>query len=215
MTKSNSAPKSKTASSDLLVDSRSFFADLIESGIRSRRLETAPMVKSYLVEMLEFYLDARNLFLEPQDETGRRVPQTLAEMFLEAQNAEHQRRQELLKRLADKSLYLSGFFGDSLARKVVDIDYYANMGGAAYGALAKTSKKDELASVYKTFSEQFIHYVDVLTYASQKSLVKTDESVLRLYEKYLRTGSLLARERLIEMGVTGITSEPSKLLKIS
>lgn len=215
MTRPKSVTKTNSADTSLLVDSKSFFSELIESGIQSRRITATPIIKSYLVEMLEFYLDARNLFLDPLDESGKRVPQTLAEMYLEAQNAEAQRRIELLKRLADKSLYLSGFFGDSLSRKVVDIDYYANMGGAAYGALASFSRKDERSAVYKTFSEQFINYVDVLTHASQKSFIKTDESVLRLYEKYLRTGSQLARERLIEMGVTSVSTERSKLLKIS
>ena len=42
-----------------------------------------------------------------------------------------------LKDVGDTSLYVSGFFADSLQRKLVDVDYYIQMGGAAYGELAR------------------------------------------------------------------------------
>ena len=46
-----------------------------------------------------------------------------------------------------------------------------------------------------------MEFVDVLTYISHTSFIKSNESVLRLYDKYMTTGSELAREKLTEMGV--------------
>jgi hypothetical protein len=115
--------------------------------------------------------------------------------------------------VADRALYLTGFFGDSLQRKVVDIDYYMDIGSAAYSNLHVWSKEDPLSSVYKTFSSRFTEFVDVLSYISEKSQVQSDQNVLRLYDRYLRTGSELAREKLNELGVVTAGKEHLKVIK--
>jgi hypothetical protein len=199
-------------SNNLFVTPREYFGDLVKQGLVQRRIDTYPIVQAYLVELLEFYMDARNLF-QLEDTSGRRRQETLAELFLRANNSEPATRIELLKRLGDTSLYVSGFFGDSLERKVVDIDYYADMGGTAYATLAHCFKQDTKALLYQEISRRFIEFVDVLTFISQKSFVNSDESVLRLYERYLRTGSEMARDRLVEMGVMTIPSEQVRNIK--
>lgn len=164
-----------------------------------------------MVDLLQHYLDAKNLFDPDFDETGRRIPKTLAEMYLLANNAEDQViKVELLKKLGDRSLYMSGFFGDSLQRKIVDVDYYVNMGGVAYATLASCVREDTSAKVYSTISKRFVDFVDVLTYISHSSFIKSNESVLRLYDRYLTTGSELAREKLTEMGVLPLGQDQSK-----
>lgn len=184
---------------------------MVESGLTKRNIRTAPAVQGYLVNLLEYYLDARNLFDEPTDDIGNRKPTTLAEMFLTATSSQPSEKFDLLKKLGDRSLYISGFFGDSLNRKIIDIDYYAEMGGAAYASLAEAVKEDTSAQVYRTFSNRFLEFVDVLSYISQQSLVHTDQGLLRLYDRYLRTGSELAKEKLIEMGVLTLPVDQAKL----
>lgn len=196
--------------SHLFVSPQEYFSEAVKKGLEQRRIKTYPFVESYLVNLLQHYLDARNLFENEIDEAGKRPPQTLAEMLLIAHNSETTVKLELLKKLGDKSLYISGYFGDSLNRKIVDVDYYANMGGTAYATLANATKEDTLVKVYETFSSRFIDFVDVLTVISQASLVKSNESILRLYDRYMRTGSDLAREKLIEMGVLTLTPEQVK-----
>lgn len=197
-------------STDFFVSPKDYFQELVRKGLESRRLETYPHVESYLVNLLEHYLDARNLYEPDVDETGQRRPQTLAEMYMVASQSEPSVRVELLKKMGDKSLYISGFFGDSLERKIVDIDYYAEMGGAAYRDLASVTREDTVARVYAVFSRRFIEFVDVLTHVSQSALIQNNQSVLRLYDRYLRTGSELARERLLEMGVLAVPRDQAK-----
>lgn len=196
---------------NLFVTPKEFFSEIVKEGLRSRRVETVPRAEDYLVNLLQYYLETRNLFEPEHDESGQRRPQTLAEMYLTAGTLEPSSRAELLKKLGDRSLYISGFFGDSLSRKVVDVDYYVDMGGAAYRDLASQTKDETLAKVYSVFSVRFVEFVDVLTYVSQKSMVRSDESVLRLYERYLRTGSELAREKLSEMGVVTVPTGRTKI----
>ena len=196
-----------------LTSPREFFIEAIDDGLNKRHVKTVPAVRAYLVELLEFYLDARNLFDQNNSEAINKQPTTLAEMLLTATNANHLEKIELLKKLGDRSLYISGFFGDSLQRKLVDIDYYAEMGGVAYGTLASHTKEDTKSQVYKIFSRNFIEYVDVLTYVSQNSMIQSDQGVLRLYDRYMRTGSELAREKLIEMGVLTVPADQAKLAR--
>ena len=56
-------------------------------------------------------------------------------------------------------------------------------------------------------------FVEVLNYISEKSSVQADQNVLRLYDRYLRTGSELAREKLNELGVVTLPKEQLKLSK--
>lgn len=206
--------ESKNKSIELFVSPEGYFKELVRNGLQQRRVQTSPFVETYLVNLLQYYLDARNLFDEKYvTEMGDKSPQTLAELYLTAQNSENPVRVEMLRKLGDRALYISGFFGDSLSRKVVDIDYYANIGGAAYASLAHCTREDALAKVYSVFSHQFLDYVDVLTHISHHSFIKSDQSILRLYERYMRTGSELAREKLHEMGVLTLPQDQVKLGK--
>ncbi|RYZ90212.1 MAG: hypothetical protein EOP06_08205 [Proteobacteria bacterium] len=200
------------ADSNLFVSPDEFFKNLVREGFSSRKMQTYPQVESYLVALLQHYLDARNLFDPEHDESGRRIPSTLAEMYLVANTTEDpQEKIQLLKKLGDRSLYVSGFFGDSLSRKAVDIDYYVNMGGAAYATLASCVRQDTTSKIYSTMANRFIDYVDLLTYISNNSFVQTNESILRLYDRYMTTGSELAREKLSEMGIRPSTQDQSKV----
>jgi hypothetical protein len=191
-----------TPKPNFVLNPREYFVEVVEAGLSKRGLRTYPAISSYLVNLLEHYLDARNLF-EGEDET-------FAEAFLRATQSDHPEKPRLLKKVGDRALYLSGFFGESLERKIVDFDYYTGIGVAAYRNLAEVTKEDTSAQVYRMFSNRFVDFVDVLTHISHQAFVNSDESILRLYNRYLRTGSELARERLNEMGVITVPQDQFK-----
>jgi hypothetical protein len=198
----------------VLISSQGYFAEVVEEACNKRKVQAPAAAKNYLVNILEHYLDARNLFETDINEvTGKKTDYTLAELYLLAHQAETSERQGLLKKLGDRSLYISGYFGDSLNRKIVDLDYYKDMGEAAYAGLADCVREDTVAQVYKIFSARFLDFVEVLTYISQQSMVQTDENILRLYDRYMKTGSDLAREKLIEIGVLTVPLDQAKFSK--
>lgn len=187
----------------ILLSPKDFFKEVIEDAFKQRKINTFPFAQHYLVGLLENYISTDKLFDEPSED-GKKSRKTLAELFLTATSAENSVRIDLLKRLGDTSLYVSGFFGESLQRKIVDIDYYADMGGLAYGSLSNFVKEDNFKKVYSEFSERFMDFVDVLTFVSQKMMVQSDENILRLYDKYIRTGSELAKDALLEKGINPV-----------
>jgi len=174
-----------------LLSLKEFFNEQINLAINKRNISTFPLVSTYLVDLLQAFMFAETLERE-----------TLAEMYLKAMSeSSFQLKADMLKRLGDTSLYISGFFGDSLKKKVVDIDYYADLGGRAYDHLSKSVAEDTSSRVYREISIRFLEFVDVLAIVSQKALVQTNEDLLRLYDRYVSTGSSLARDQLLEKGL--------------
>jgi len=203
--------KTPQSSIEIIASSEAFFFEVVRSALLARKIQTYPQVEIYLVQILKYYLDSRNLFEEEsanESSRGRKLD-TLAEMLLIAQSQTEPKRSELLKKLGDRALYISGFFGESLSRKLVDVDYYVEMGGNAYRVLARNGKDDLASNIYGTISSRFIDFVDAFTYISQNSLIKSNESILRLYDRYLTTGSELAKEKLLEVGVLPISQAKS------
>lgn len=200
----------------LVLSSKDFFTQAVRDGFKSRNLQVPLSVEHYIVSLLEFYLDSRNLFEPEFNESGEKQPQTLAEMFLTAQTKTIFDKINLLKKLGDRSLYISGFFSDSLQRKIVDIDYYISMGESAYAQLAEHTREEVSSSVYLTIAKRFPEFVDVLMLISHSTIPTTDKNVLRLYEVYLRTGSEVAKSKLIELGVfEALAQGPKAQIKVS
>ena len=160
------------------------------------------MVSRYIVDLLEHYLFADNLY-DTEDESGKRQRSTLAEMLLAASQSHKNEKIKILKKLGDSSLYISGFFGPSLNRKTVDVSYYVHMGCTAYDSLSTTIQETTFARVYQEISRRFVEFVDALTYIREKSLVThSGKNLFQLMDFYYQTGSSLAREELIKSGVT-------------
>src|SRR5580692_1746840 len=102
----------------LILESASeFFTERLGQAFERLKFQPSPLSRRYLTDLLQHYMFSSNLY--SVDEDGRSRRETLAEMYLRAQNSTAPVRTDLLKKLGDTSLYISGFFGDSLARKIV------------------------------------------------------------------------------------------------
>jgi len=100
-----------------------------------------------------------------------------------------------------RSLYISGFFSDSFQRKIIDVDYYVDMGRMAFESLAKDVEEDTFSKLFRDISVQFMSLVDVLSLISQKAKMTDDENILRMMDVYSKTGSSFVGETLAEKGV--------------
>ncbi|MBI3556501.1 MAG: hypothetical protein HY074_09585 [Deltaproteobacteria bacterium] len=153
------------------------------------------------------FMSTDNLFAS--DEKGGKREEVLALLMGEAlATTDVSVKQRSLRRLGDISLYTAGFFQDSLARKVVDVDYYIGMGRSAYGSLATTGLDLFFQKVFMDLSQHFHRFVDVLCEVSESSGTKDPKNILRLYELWLKTRSERAEKTLKEAGII-----PNKLVK--
>src|SRR6202022_3336680 len=119
---------------------RDFFRDLLARAIENQRARVQPFTELYLVNLLHEFLASQALYVQADDGTWQQNP--LAFLLKEALEEAGPARLRLLRRLGDTSLFISGFFPDSLARRssLVDVDYYIAMGGRAYDGGARHAR---------------------------------------------------------------------------
>ena len=172
-----------------------YFKNLVEAALSRQHLHAPELTSYYLVDLLCRFMrpDARIPFSEDSGEPlALRLGRALDSGGLE--------QRARLRNLGDFSLFMSGFFPDSFRRRVVDVDYYVSMGEYAYGSLSRR-EADAFGQVFSELARRFVPYMDVLSDVSEQSGMRSSTDVLRLYEKWLRTGSPRDGQRLIDRGV--------------
>ncbi len=198
----------------LFITPDQHFDELLIEACDQLHFSINPPSKHYILNLLTHYIDSRNLYTSLENDSGEKLPDTFAELYLTALTVESPKNIDYMKILADRALYLSGFFGESLQKKSVDIDYYMGIGANAYHNLASWTKEETTAMVYSQFSKKFNRFVEVLNYISDKSTIQSEQNILKLYERYIHTGSDIVREKLHQLGVTTLPKEQLKLKKI-
>lgn len=181
-------------------NSNHYFNELIDEAKAAQKININMLTQNYLSDLLRYYLVSDHLFVA--SESGKRAQPTLAEQYLKAQNSQPRERIELLKKTGDQALYVSGFFGQSLNRKIVDVDYYVNMGSSAYTQLSHCIREATFTELYLEISQRFIILVDLLSFISRKTMTKDgDAHILELFSRYSKTNSEDARQQLVEAGI--------------
>ena len=170
-----------------------FFKDLVDRALAHQHLSANELTAYYVVQLLAGFAE-RPATGTPDDETPLAVRLAAA---LERGGAQ---QRATLKQIGDVSLFVSGFFSDSLNRKLVDVDYYVSIGGCAYNALSRY-ETDTFSPVFAELAEKFVGFVDVLSEVSERTSCTSNSDVLRLYEKWLKTGSRRSGQLLVERGV--------------
>lgn len=171
-----------------------YFRELVESALHRQHLQAGDLTEFYLVNLLCQYvrLDAQSPAADHAQPLAIRLARAL-----ESGGSEARAR---LRSLGDFSLFMSGFFADSFARRSVDVDYYKSMGEYAYGSLSRW-EGDDFAEVFGELARKFVGFMDVLADVSERTALASSGDVLRLYEKWLRTGSVRDGQRLVERGI--------------
>ena len=174
-----------------LASVNEFFHDALARALRNQRVIADQEVEAYLVQLLAAYSTTT-----PDD-----AP--LGVKLASAQVASPEERMRALRDVGDTSLYMSGFFADSLSRRLVDVDYYISIGGSAYGQLARACERRRAAAggVFDELGHHFGDYVQVLAEVSQTTSMSSPSGVVQLYERWLKTGSEWAERQLRMNGV--------------
>jgi hypothetical protein len=176
-----------------------WFREMIADALSHRRMEIQEVTEFYLVNLLAGFLEREKLFVEEEDGTVAAEP--LALILLRALEGDRALRAARLRRLGDTALFVSGFFGDSIARSVVDVDYYIAMGERAYGTLAETERRAGLDDLYGELSGRFPQFVDLFAEIAELSDLRSNRGLVRLYERYLVSRDARVAKLLRERGV--------------
>lgn len=171
-----------------------YFRDLVESAIQRQHLTTREVTAFYLVNLLAGFIHC-DRFGSDSEALGVR--------FVKALGSAGARQRHELRHVGDQSLFISGFFSDSLHRSLVDIDYYIQLGERAYASLARTGDPAR-GDVFDELAGKFTSFVDVLGDVSERAALTSNTDLLRLYQRWVRSGSRRSADLLAERGIVPI-----------
>jgi len=172
------------------------FKSIVVEGLDRMRIEVSLPVQNYLGNLLNSYIQSDQLF-ETDSDSGKKNLIPLAQTYLKAQKVSLSEKLFLLKQVGDKSLYLGGFFRESLNKQLINPNYYFHIGQGAYDSLADHYPEEE---IFRELSYHFIDLMDVLSYIACKHSIRTEEDLMKVCVKYLQTGSKIAGYQLEDHG---------------
>jgi len=180
-----------------------YFRELVESALQHQHVAVRDLTSYYVVNLLAGFVHQDRSPMATDEALGIRLAKAL-------QSAGVTQRQGL-RQVGDTSLFISGFFSDRFKRSLVDVDYYMQLGEVAYGSLAR--RDETLSEVFDELSEKFAAIVDVLTEVSEQTALTRNADLMRLYEKWLRTGSRRSGDKLIARGILPNANARNRLIQ--
>lgn len=189
-----------------VTDARTFFAEELRAVMAKHKVTAEPDAFSYLTGLLVRSIQSQNLFSEKSE--GQFEEAWLVKLYATYLQSSPEEQKTILQKIGDVSLVISGFFAASLSRKAVDIDYYFGMGGTAYGTLATMHPTQPMQrAVYEELSAKFQPYSNVLGEMGERSGLQSNKDLLRLYERWLITGSMRLKNLLSEHGIQPVSTD--------
>ncbi len=183
---------------EMVGDVAGWFRERLVSCLSARQIRVAEETEFYLVELLA---SAARRGAEGRGVGARPLALALAE----ANEAEGDARLERYRALGDEALYVGGFFVEHLDRRGLSEDYVHRIGSGAYrvaGRLAERSVAESArAVVYEELAARFERLARVFDDVRESTALRTPQDIVRLYDKWRRTGSARLAERLFAEGV--------------
>jgi hypothetical protein len=179
-----------------------YFQEVISDAIRARQVEATEAAASYLVSLLCDYA-------HPDEEAGATFNQPLTFVLRDAMDLVGAERFRRLRGLGDHSLYALGFFGDHIEQKGIAPGYVSTVGSTAYREAAsmlrlKAQKTERGPNVLSELAAKFDRFAEVLREIADGTLscgARDERSVLKVYERWLKTGSARLAEELGSHGI--------------
>lgn len=180
-----------------------FFQEVVEDAIKARKVETTDGATTYLVALLADYA-------HPDASAGATMNRPLAFLLDEALRTPNPaERFERLRALGDGVLYACGFFADHFEARGVEQSYLFSIGTTAYGAagsmLRKPPTEDETKDLFGELARKFDVFVDVLVDVADSTIAmstqQSSKSLLKVYERWLKTGSDRLAGALVSHGM--------------
>ena len=135
---------------------RVYFRDAVDAALAHHALDPSAVTSAYLVELLcEYAREQRDLFARP-----------LTWVFATAGGSTPGQSFQQLKEVGDHSLYVAGYFNDSLPHLDLDLEYFVGLGSTAYRKLSRMlqmpSSTARFVVVFSELGDQFVRFVHVL-----------------------------------------------------
>jgi hypothetical protein len=190
-----------------------FFGEVVEDAIRTRHVDATDGATQYLVCLLADYA-------HPEGRTGEALERPLTLLLDEALRApDPGERFERLRTVGDGVLYGCGFFGDHFEARGVDRSYLHALGTRAYGAassMLRQKAEDNGPDLFAELARNFNLFVGVVADVADATTamgIASSRGLLKVYERWLRTGSERLATALTSRGVLPTRGGPKGILQ--
>lgn len=171
---------------------REYFREALGQAMGESMVRLTQSCQLYLVNLLNDFSRSENVYAG----TDYGENPALALLLSRATEAEPQEAVRIYKHLGDSSLYLSGFFNESVGSRAVSVDYYQSMGESAYAQVAGQIRHSEAKSsaLFMELANRFgdlIPLLNAISFHGPKAAPETsnleDKEIFDLVKRYRRT----------------------------
>jgi hypothetical protein len=181
-----------------------FFGEVVEEAMRSRRVDATDGATRYLVALLADYA-------HPDNRAGEALDRPLTLLFDEAMRMpDPGERFQRLRTFGDGVLYGCGFFADHFASRGIDAKYLHGLGTRAYDAAGSMLRRGSEeggggCDLFAELARNFAAFVDVVAEVADATIaamgMESSRGLIRVYERWLKTGSGRLADALTSRGV--------------
>ena len=161
---------------DLVLESslQSFFFECL-SEVNGKALHPLPNeIIYYSSVVMDRFGESKNYFQESKG--GRLKEKLLGKKLLESTLLPRGKQINELKDIGDTALFLCGYFSDSLNRKLVDTNYYRQIGQSSYKKLnAFLPTVFEFENFYIFIAKSFVNLAAMMSIVAQRFISQRDD----------------------------------------
>lgn len=166
---------------------KELFFNLILEFEKKLNIHLSEYSKLYLMKLLE-ELAAGSSYLNNIVKEDK----TLAETLLEAVHQTIFEKIRNLKALGDLCLLFGGLYPEYMTKKLVDIDYFINIGKHSYNLISDTYKnntsKYDLYMLYSKLTEEYLKLINILTEISDELSFLDRDNLYKSFKRWEKTG---------------------------
>lgn len=173
----------------------------------------------HITDLAQFYI--WNLLVYPPvtEVDRKRAKQPLALVYGQAKDRGMGSRKSIedLKYIGDICLLVTGFWWNSLARSLVDVDYYIGLGGSAYYDISQVSPERslmfvDLSSHFKEIVNALIEIgINLNIAVTLNQSVISNQDLLRAYEVWIKTHNRFLGKILVRHGIIPFPIKSQKI----
>jgi hypothetical protein len=146
-------------------------------------------------------------FFETSDE-GKVREKILGMKLLEATQSSRDEQKKIYKEVGDMSLMVCGYFSQSVNKKIVDTQYYAQLGKMAFSHLNNVTPTFlDIPSFYGMVATCFESLTTLMTILATKDNLESDNHLI--FKKILKNEPVSDKEMLVSGVLNPLTSKVS------
>lgn len=145
-------------------------------------------------------------FFETND--GKVREKILGMKLLEASHVSREEQKKIYKEVADMSLMVCGYFSESVNKKIVDVNYYSQLGKMAYSHLNNVTPSFlDIPYFYGMVSTCFESLTTLMTIMASKDRTGSDNNLI--FKKIMEDAPVTEKEMLVSGVLPQLTKKVS------